>query len=65
MTVLHTGGLIHYAYKNSPLEQMAYSLQEAFDENAVPQNLTGYIRRETDMIWQQVAALLPNSIESL
>lgn len=50
-------GLLQFGYENSPLEQMAYDLQRAFDQGHVPENLMGVIHHQTDAIWQQVEPL--------
>ncbi len=44
--------------KDSPLEKMAYSLQNAFDQGALPTNVIELIRRETDTIWSGVTSLI-------
>ncbi len=51
-------GLLQFGYKNSPLERMAYNLQGAFTQNAVPLNLVAFIQKQTDNIWLQVAPLI-------
>ena len=45
-------------YLNSPLEQMAYSLQEGFDRETLPAGVIELIRERTDAIWSGVASLI-------
>jgi len=45
-------------YRNSPLEQMAYSLQEGFDRGTLPAGVIELIRNRTDAIWSSVASLI-------
>jgi len=45
-------------YLNSPLEQMAYSLQEGFDRGTLPAGVIELIRERTDAIWSGVASLI-------
>lgn len=52
-------GLMQYGYKDSPLEQMAYALQEGFDHATLPENIVSLIRVRTDDIWAGVAQLFP------
>ena len=47
-------GLMQFTYRNSPLEQMAYSLQEKFDFNAKLPNVIDSINHQTDIIWNQI-----------
>jgi hypothetical protein len=51
-------GLVQFGYKHSPLEQMAYSLQQAFDNNSLPEDLISFMERRTDAIWADVAPVL-------
>jgi hypothetical protein len=51
-------GLVQFGYKNSPLEQMAYSLQQAFDNDSLPGDLISFIEKSTDAIWADVAPAL-------
>lgn len=51
-------GLIQFGYQNSPLEQMAYSLQEAFDRGNPATGIVDIIRQRTDAIWRSVAPLI-------
>ena len=51
-------GLILSGYEQSPLEQMAYSLQRSFDNGRLPPELVSVIETRTDAIWTQVAPVL-------
>ncbi len=51
-------GIVQSGYEKSPLEQMAYNLQRAFDRDSLPDNLIEFIEKETDTIWQGVAPLV-------
>ena len=51
-------GLMQFGYRNSPLEQMAYSLQECFDRETLPTDIIELIRQRTDAIWTGVALLI-------
>ena len=51
-------GLVQFGYQKSPLEQLAYSLQESFDNGMPPQDLVSVIETRTDAIWTQVAPAL-------
>jgi hypothetical protein len=53
-------GLIQLGYRNSPLERMAYSLQDKFNRKALPEDVVEVVQRETDAIWDRVMALLAN-----
>ena len=48
-------GLVRFGYDNSPLEQMAYALQQNFERGAVPQEIVRVIEEGSDAIWTQVA----------
>jgi hypothetical protein len=37
---------------------MAYSLQKAFDNGNLPEDLVGFIERRTDAVWAEVAPVL-------
>jgi len=52
-------GLLRSGYRECPLEQMAYSLQESFDHGTPPQDLVRLIETRTDAVWRQVALVLP------
>ena len=47
-------GLLQSGYDQSPLEQMAYALQDSFEEGERRQNLVGFIELQTDEIWRRV-----------
>ena len=48
----------YFDYRNSPLEQMAYSLQAGFDSGGLPTtDIVGLVQRRTDAIWNGVASL--------
>jgi len=51
-------GLLQLGYENSPLERMAYTLEEQFKSGRVPRDLVRLIEAGTDEIWRQAAAML-------
>jgi len=51
-------GLVRFGYEQSPLEQLAYSLQWSFDNGTLPRNLVGVIETRTNAIWARVAPIL-------
>jgi len=51
-------GLAQFGYEQSPLEQMAYSLQRSFDNGTTAQDLVTVIETRTDAIRTQVAPAL-------
>lgn len=51
-------GLIQFGYRDSPLEQMAYSLQAKFDNGALSSDTVEIIQQQTDAIWNTVAAFI-------
>jgi hypothetical protein len=53
-------GLLQFGYRESPLEQMAYSLQAQFDEGSLQPTLATAteIEKHTEAIWGQVAPIL-------
>ena len=51
-------GLIQCGYKQSPLEEMAYALQDSFDKGTPPQGLVRLIETRTNEIWTQVAPVV-------
>ena len=51
-------GLMQFGYQNSPLEQMAYSLQDGFDRGTLDVGVIELIRQGTDAIWSGVASLI-------
>jgi hypothetical protein len=50
-------GLMQFGYRRSPLEAMAYALQNDFDRASLPEDLMGRIQQQTNAIWDGVAAL--------
>jgi hypothetical protein len=54
-------GLMQSGYLNSPLEQMAYSLQNDFDRGMLTAHITELISQKTDAIWKGVAPLFGKS----
>jgi hypothetical protein len=54
----YTTGLIQSGYKNSPLENMAYSLQRGFEQGTLPPDIIEQIRQKTDTIWNGVASTI-------
>lgn len=55
-------GLQQQGYRESPLEAMAYRVQDDFDRGTSPTGLMKWIHRETDAVWQAAAALLEKSM---
>jgi hypothetical protein len=51
-------GLIQCGYRQSSLEDLAYSLQRNFDSGRPLQDLVSVIETRTDAIWTQVAPVL-------
>ena len=52
-------GLAECGYRQSPLEEMAYSLQRAYElGKAVPHPLVPFIEARTDEIWARVAHMV-------
>jgi hypothetical protein len=51
-------GLMQAGYRNSPLEEMAYALQDGFDRGNLPGDIIGQIQHETDGIWKAVLSQL-------
>jgi hypothetical protein len=51
-------GLAMFGYRDSPLEQMAYDLEERFESGVLPRDLIENIQVQTDLIWNQVAPIL-------
>lgn len=50
-------GLMQFGYRDSPLEQMAYSLQAEFDSGTLSGNTVDIIQRQTDAIWNMAGPL--------
>jgi len=51
-------GLMQFGYRDSPLEQMAYFLQERFDAGNLPPGIIDFIGQKTDDIWNSVGPLV-------
>lgn len=51
-------GLFSFWYAQSPLEQMAYTLQRSFELGTLPQELVCVIEQGTDAIWNQAAPIV-------
>jgi hypothetical protein len=51
-------GLLEFGYENSPLEKMAYTLEEEFKRGRVPRDLVRVIEEGADNVWDQAAAIL-------
>lgn len=51
-------GLMQFGYKDSPLENMAYSLQTRFDTGTLSGDIVKFIQHETDAVWN----IVPKSI---
>jgi hypothetical protein len=51
-------GLIQFGYEQSPLEQMAYSLGQDFEDDRLPGDLVSVIETRTDAIWATIAPVL-------
>lgn len=51
-------GLMSFGYDQSPLEKMAYTLQDSFELGTLPHELVRVIERDTDAIWHQVAPIV-------
>jgi hypothetical protein len=51
-------GLMQAGYRDSPLEEMAYRRQADFDRGQLPENIMARIRKATDRIWEDAAALM-------
>ena len=56
--IAYGAGLIQFGYADSPLEKMAYSLQDGFNRNALPVNVIELIEQKTDEIWGGVISFL-------
>lgn len=51
-------GLLQYGYEQSPLEKMAYSLEQQFMRGALPTDLVQIIEGGSDAVWNQVAPIV-------
>ena len=54
----YVAGLMQFGYQDSPLEQMAYSLQEDFENDRLPNGIIDLIQQRTDAVWVDVASLI-------
>jgi hypothetical protein len=50
-------GLLQYGYEQSPLEKMAYSLEQQFERGPLPKDLVRVIEDGSDAAWNQVAPI--------
>lgn len=51
-------GLLQFGYEQSPLEAMAYTLEEQFARGQTPRNLVKVIEQGVDLIWNQAAQVV-------
>ncbi len=51
-------GLIQFGYNQSPLEQLAYTLERSFEDGSPPKDLVRFIETRTDDIWAGVAPII-------
>ena len=51
-------GLIQHGYEQSPLEQMAYTLQRSFENGTLPEHLVRHIEERTDTIWKDAGPMV-------
>jgi hypothetical protein len=51
-------GLLQFGYEESPLEKMAYTLEDQFVQGRVPNDLVRVIDEGTDAIWMQAAPIV-------
>lgn len=51
-------GLLQFGYEQSPLEKMAYTLEDQFVRGQVPKDLVRVIEERTDVIWSQAAPIV-------
>ena len=54
----YVAGLMQFGYQDSPLEQMAYSLQEDFENDRLPDGINDLIQQRADAVWADVASLI-------
>ena len=54
-------GILQKGYRNCPLEEMAYSLRDEFDDDSLHDNLEDFIREKTAEIWSGVSRVLSAS----
>jgi hypothetical protein len=51
-------GLLLFGYHDSPLERMAYTLEQDFERGTLPPKLVRVIEERTDAIWNQAATIV-------
>ncbi len=51
-------GLTQFGYQGSPLEQMAYSLQEDFENDRLSEGVVELIRQRTDDVWAGIGSVV-------
>jgi hypothetical protein len=51
-------GLLQYDYEQSPLEKMAYTLEQQFVRGALPADLVRFIEEGSDAIWNEAAPVV-------
>jgi hypothetical protein len=51
-------GLLQYGYEQSPLEKMAYGLEQQFVSGSLPKDLVRFIEDRSDAVWNQVAPIV-------
>lgn len=51
-------GLLQHGYEQSPLESMAYGLEQQFVSGSLPKDLVRLIEDGSDAIWNQVAPIV-------
>lgn len=51
-------GIVQFGYMQSPLEQMAFDLQQKFDNNEGLPKLVSHVNRRTDEIWNETSKIL-------
>ena len=51
-------GLMQFGYRDSPLEKMAYSLQDRFDYGTLSGDTVEIIQQQTDAIWNMVSTFI-------
>jgi hypothetical protein len=50
-------GLMRFGYRDSPLEEMAFSLQTEFERGILPPDVVKVIKQRTDTIWTVLAPM--------
>lgn len=51
----YIAGLLECGYQDNPLEKIAFFLQESFRHGSLPTDVTGWIHKHADLIWQETA----------